>query len=93
MGETDCSRVFVVRNKLGLHARAGSVFVRVAAKFESDVTILKDGFEVNGKSILGVLSLGAINGSEIKVFTRGDDAEEALDKIGELIDSGFGEGI
>ncbi len=91
MLDTEFSKVFIVRNKLGLHARASAVFVRLSSKFSSDITLVKDGYEVDGKSILGVLSLAAIKGSEIKVFTRGQDAKQALEKIGELIDGGFGE--
>jgi len=58
-----------------------------------DVKSIKNGYEVDGKSILGVLSLAAINGSEIQVITKGSDAEKALKGILELIESGFGEGI
>jgi phosphocarrier protein len=52
-----------------------------------------DGYEVDGKSILGVLSLAAIKGSELQVITRGSDAEKALKDIEELIENGFGEGV
>jgi len=87
------SKVLKVRNKLGLHARAAAVFVRISSKFTSDVRLIKDGYEVNGKSILGVLSLAAIKGSELQVVTSGSDAETALKGIQELVESGFGEGI
>jgi len=91
--DKECSKVLKIRNKLGLHARAAAVFVRTSSKFASDIKIIKDGYEVNGKSILGVLSLAAIKGSEIQVVTSGRDSEKALNGIQDLVESGFGEGI
>jgi len=85
------SKIFMIKNKLGLHARAAAMFVRLSNGFSSDIKILKDGYEVNGKSILGILSLAAIKGSELKIVTTGEDAEEALGEIEKLIESGFGE--
>ena len=85
------SKVFMIKNKLGLHARAAAMFVRLSNRFSSDINLIKDGYEVNGKSILGILSLAAIKGSELKIVTTGEDAEEALGEIGKLIESGFGE--
>lgn len=93
MSKTEIVKSFTVKNKLGLHARAAAVFVRLSGKFSSDVKLFKDGYEVDGKSILGVLSLAAIKGSVIKVATKGSDAETAMNEIGELIESGFGEGV
>lgn len=93
MPDKECSKVLKIRNKLGLHARAAAVFVRTSSKFACDVKIIKDGYEVNGKSILGVLSLAAIKGSEIQVVTSGSDSEKALNSIQDLVESGFGEGI
>lgn len=93
MSEKEHSRVLKIRNKLGLHARAAAVFVRTSSKYLSDVKLIKDGYEVNGKSILGVLSLAAIKGSDLQVITKGSDAEKALRGIQELIESGFGEGV
>ena len=85
------SKVFMIKNKLGLHARAAAMFVRLSNRFSSDIKLIKDGYEVNGKSILGILSLAAIKGSELKIVTAGEDAEEALGEIEKLIESGFGE--
>jgi phosphocarrier protein len=85
------SRVFKIKNKLGLHARAAAMFVRLSNKFSSDIKLIKDGYEVNGKSILGILSLAAIQGTELNIVARGKDAGEALSEIGKLIESGFGE--
>lgn len=87
------SKSFEVRNKLGLHARAAAQFVRVSSKYDSDIRIKKDGYEVDGKSILGVLSLAAIKGTTIEIVTQGDDSEQAFDEISALIECGFGEGI
>ena len=93
MTDKEHSKVLIVRNKLGLHARAAAVFVRTSSKFTSNVKLIKDGYQVNGKSILGVLSLAAIKGSELQVVTSGSDAETALKGIQELVESGFGEGV
>lgn len=94
MGKTDTlSRVFKIKNKLGLHARAAAMFVRLSNKFSSDIRLIKDGYEVNGKSILGILSLAAIQGTELNVVAVGEDAKEAISEIGKLIESGFGEEI
>ncbi|HXG30019.1 MAG TPA: HPr family phosphocarrier protein, partial [Thermodesulfobacteriota bacterium] len=58
--------MFKIKNRLGLHARAAATFVRLSNRFSSDIKLIKDGYEVNGKSILGILSLAAVQGSEIK---------------------------
>jgi phosphocarrier protein len=65
----------------------------LSSRFNSDIKILKDGYEVDGKSILGVLSLAAIKGSKIEILARGEDSEKAMNEIEELVESGFGEGI
>lgn len=82
-----------VTNKLGLHARAAAQFVRLANKFACEVTLRKDGFEVNGKSILGILSLAAAKGTILKIDAKGDDAVLALAEIKELVENGFGEDV
>ncbi len=83
---------FTIVNALGLHARAAAQLVKLANRFQCDVFIVKDGQEVNGKSIMGVLMLAATQGSIITVRTEGSDAEPALKAIGELVQGGFGEG-
>lgn len=93
MGTEELKQTFTIKNKLGLHARAAAAFVRLSNKFACDIKLIKDGYEVNGKSILGILSLAAIQGTEVKLYTKGKDAELALSEIGKLIESGFGEGI
>ncbi len=78
-------------NKLGLHARAAAKFVATASGFESEIEIEKDGKRVNGKSIMGVMMLAAGKGSEIILYTDGDDEEESMNKIEELINNRFNE--
>ena len=82
---------FEIVNRLGLHARAAAQLVQTANRFMSDVTIEKDGNEVNGKSIMGLLMLAAPQGSLVSVTVSGEDAEEAMKVIGTLINDGFGE--
>jgi phosphocarrier protein len=78
-------------NDLGLHARAASKLVAVANKYDADVFIRRDGTEVNGKSILGVLMLACPKGSIITVRCDGRQAEDVFDAVSELVSSGFGE--
>lgn len=70
-----------IRNPQGLHARPASVFVRIANKFESDVTVKKDGETVNGKSIMGLLTLAANQGSWLEIEISGSDAEIAMKEL------------
>jgi phosphocarrier protein len=80
-----------IKNKLGLHARPASLLVKLAGKFESEIQLAKDDTEINAKSILGVMMLAAGPGQSITISADGPDAEEAVDAIASLIDSGFGE--
>ncbi len=82
---------FTIINRLGLHARAAAQLVQTASQFSSEVVIAKEGDEVNGKSIMGILMLAAAQGSEIMVQVTGDDAVQAIEAIGKLIEDGFGE--
>lgn len=84
-------REVTIVNKLGLHARAASKLVTEASRFSSDIRIAKDGREVSGKSIMGVMMLAAARGSCIRLSADGDDADTALDTLEELIRSHFGE--
>ncbi len=86
-------RNFTVRNRLGLHARAAAVLVALTSRFSSSIIIRKESFEIDGKSILGVLSLAAIRGTEIVVTIKGEDSREAMEEVSRLIETGFGEGI
>lgn len=86
------TRELAIINKLGLHARAASKFVTVASQYDADIRVSKDGREVSGKSIMGVMMLAAARGSRIEVTAEGDDAEAALDALDELVRDRFGEG-
>ena len=79
-------------NRLGLHARAAAKLVHLAGRFGSDVWLLRDGEEVDAKSILGILLLAAAQGSELQVRCDGRDETEALDSLAALIAAGFDEG-
>ncbi len=83
---------FMIVNALGLHARAAAQLVKLSNRFKSDVFLVKDGQEVNGKSIMGVLMLAATQGSEVQVRIEGEDCEPALKALRELFEAGFGEG-
>ena len=78
-------------NTLGLHARPASLFAKVAESFESEITVEKDGLEVDGKSILGLMMLVAEKGSELLIRADGPDEEEAIKALKELVENGFGE--
>ena len=80
----------VIRNQLGLHARACALFVKAASKFRSEIFVSRDDLEVNGKSIMGVMMLAAEEGATITVRTVGPDEREALEAIRELVDGKFG---
>jgi phosphocarrier protein HPr len=84
-------RSFVIVNTLGLHARAAAQLVQLANRFRSEIHVEKDGMNVNGKSIMGVLTLAAAKGSTITVACDGDDAEPAMAALGKVIENGFGE--
>jgi len=78
-------------NPLGMHVRPGAEFVKVASKFQSAVEVHKDGAVVNGKSILGMMTLAAECGSSIHIKTDGEDAEQAMAALLELVAAGFHE--
>lgn len=78
-------------NRLGLHARAAAQLVQTANRYKADVTVVKDGEEVNAKSIMGLLMLAAPVGSLLRVTVSGEDADMAMQAIGALINDGFGE--
>jgi phosphocarrier protein len=85
------SRNFTIKNRLGLHARAAAQFVQTANKFTSEVRLVKDDIEVNGKSIMGILLLAAPKGTDLSVTVEGADETRAMSTIAELIEDGFGE--
>ena len=82
---------FIIVNKLGLHARASALFVKTASRYFSEVKLAKEGVEVNGKSIMGIMMLAASKGSTVRLTVDGPDEAEAMQAIGELVENGFGE--
>ncbi len=82
----------LIQNELGLHARAATKLVQTAAKFPCELTVTKDGHEVNGKSIMGVLMLVAAKGTTVTLKAKGEKAAEAVAAITALINDKFGEG-
>jgi phosphocarrier protein len=84
-------QTYTIRNRLGLHARAAALLVKTANRFASEVTLEKDGLEVNGKSIMGILMLAASKGSRITLKVEGKDSAQAIQTLGKLIENKFGE--
>jgi phosphocarrier protein len=84
-------RTVQILNKNGLHARPAAEIVKLAAKYRSEITISRDGTEVNGKSIMGVMMLAAECGASIVLRADGEDADQAIDAIATLIANKFGE--
>ena len=80
-----------IKNKLGLHARAAVKFVNLANRFGASVKIVKDGNEIDGKSILGILTLAATQGSEIMLLVAGKDEGSALKALADLVNNRFDE--
>lgn len=83
--ENIVKRTIKVKNKQGLHARPAALFVQLANKFDSKITVAKDGQEVNGKSIMGILMLAAEKDSEILITAEGDDAEQVMAVLEDLV--------
>lgn len=84
-------REVVIVNRAGMHARPAAAFVKTAGGFAAEITVEKDGLEVNGKSIMGVLMLAAEQGSRLRLSAFGPDAPAALDALAGLVDRGFEE--
>ena len=91
MTNEQIERQVEIVNPLGFHARPAAEFVRLAASFRCDLWLEKDGVEVNAKSIMGVLMLAAEKGSQLMIRAKGDDADDALTALGDLIAGGFEE--
>ena len=85
------SKDFTINNKLGLHARPSAQLTQIAGRYESEVFIARNGRRVNAKSIMGVMMLASGPGSTVTVDAAGPDEQQAIDAIGVLIESGFGE--
>ena len=84
-------KIFTIKNRHGLHARPAAMLVKIASQYESDIFIMKEGLEINGKSIMGVMMLAAEIGSEITIRTSGQDEDLAMDALTDLFDNKFGE--
>lgn len=80
-----------IPNSLGLHARPAAEFVKLAGRFESEIRVAREGMEVNGKSIMGVLMLAAEKGADITIQADGDDAADAVEALADLVNRGFEE--
>ena len=87
-----CERTLLIQNELGLHARAGTKFVQLASKFPCQIVVAKGTNEVNGKSILALLTLMAPKGTTITIRATGERAEDAVAALAALVDDKFGEG-
>jgi len=84
-------KTLIVQNQLGLHARAAAELVKVTSEFRSEVTLNKDGLQVNGKSIMGIMMLAASKGSKVKVTIEGPDAEACMQAVEKIFREKFGE--
>ena len=88
-----CEAEVEIINKLGLHARAALKFVELSSKHSSQVTVAREGREVNGKSILGLMTLAAQKGATLNIATSGEDEKELLDALRTLVSNKFGESV
>ena len=86
-------REVIVRNRAGIHTRPASQIVRTAAQFRSEFFIIKDGYEINGKSIIGVMTLAAEQGAMLLLRFEGNDEADAAEAMAALFEDGFGEEI
>ena len=85
------TKELTISNKLGIHARPAAQFVKTASKFEADIRVEKDGEEVDGKSIMGLMMLAAGHGSVVNIAAEGADAEDALKALEDLVVRNFEE--
>ncbi|MBI3092214.1 MAG: HPr family phosphocarrier protein [Candidatus Tectomicrobia bacterium] len=85
------SIMVTIQNKLGLHARAAAQFVKLTNRYKAEVVVAKQGRQVNGKSIMGVMMLAASKGSQLMISADGPDADEILARLSDLIQNKFGE--
>jgi phosphocarrier protein HPr len=89
MSNSPIKRVVVVPNKQGIHARPAEMFVRRAQQFQSKIEIVRDGYRIEAKSIMNLLTLGAAQGTELTLEAEGSDAQEAVDALAEVIEKDF----
>jgi phosphotransferase system HPr (HPr) family protein len=91
MKPTNYEKKIIIKNKLGLHARPAAMFVEIASKYKSNIIIEKDGNEVDGKSIMGIMMLAAAKNTRLKIIAEGEDCKEAIEALAELIENKFEE--
>lgn len=89
MSDPPITRVMVIQNSQGLHARPAELFARTALRFKSRIEVVRGPQRVDAKSIIDLLTLGATQGTELLVVADGDDASEAVEALGALVDGGF----
>jgi phosphocarrier protein len=90
-GDGRAEKTVEVVNRAGMHARPAAELVKLAGTFQADIRLEKDGLEVNGKSIMGVLMLAAERGSQLRIVAQGDDAQDAVTALSALVGRGFDE--
>ena len=91
MGKTMETKTFTIKNELGLHARAAAMLARESGRFKSKIFLERDGMEVDGRSLLEILTLACPKGSRITIRAEGEDARDAVESLGVLIEDKFGE--
>ena len=91
MDEIRAVRTVVVQNPQGLHARPADLFAKLAVQYQSKIEVIKDNERVDGKSILAILTLAAVEGTELMLEAIGSDANEAIDALAELVNQNFAE--
>ena len=82
---------FTIKNRLGIHARPAAKLSKIANEFESTIRVMKDGLEVNGKSIMGIMMLAAAEGNVIQIEAEGPDEKDAIRALGDMIENKFDE--
>lgn len=85
MAHKTVKKEIVIKNKQGLHARPAAIFVQIANKFDSEITVTKGDEEINGKSIMGILMLGAEQGTRVVIEAKGEDSEEAVLELEKIL--------
>ncbi len=90
-GADKCEKEITIVNRLGMHARPAAMFVRIASRFRCEVWVEKEGEQINGKSIMGLMMLAAGQGSKLTIRCEGPDCESAMQKLEQLIASRFNE--
>ena len=89
MSNSPIKREVVIPNKQGMHARPAEMFVRRAQQFESKIQIVREGERIEAKSIMNLLTLGAVQGTQLTLEAEGSDAQEAVDALAEIVEKGF----